>query len=59
MGLYLVLWGKRKDQPGLKSDNEEVVPTANMATMNERVTTSNQEFMTINVTSIKSTDETI
>ncbi|KAK4579076.1 hypothetical protein RGQ29_028947 [Quercus rubra] len=58
VGLYLVLWGKRKDQPGLKSDNEEVVPTANMATMNERVTTSNQEFMAINVTSIKSTDET-
>ncbi|XP_050250392.1 WAT1-related protein At2g39510-like [Quercus robur] len=59
VGLYLVLWGKRKDQPGLKSDNEEVVPTADMATMNERVTTSNQEFMAINVTSIKSTDETI
>ncbi|XP_065625446.1 WAT1-related protein At2g39510-like [Quercus suber] len=40
MGLYMVLWGKSKDQQRSKSDNEEVAPTANMATMNERITTS-------------------
>ena len=58
MGLYMVLWGKSKDQPRSKSDNEEVAPTANMATMNERITTSNQEFMAVNVANIKSTNHT-
>ncbi|XP_075672208.1 WAT1-related protein At2g39510-like [Castanea sativa] len=59
VGLYLVLWGKSKDQLGLKSDNEKIIPTAqNVAAMDERIMTSNQEFMTINVTSIKSTNGT-
>ncbi|KAK7843827.1 wat1-related protein [Quercus suber] len=57
VGLYLVLWGKSKDQLGSKSDNEKILPTAqNVATMDERIMTSNQEFRTINVTSIKSTN---
>nr|XP_023879246.1 WAT1-related protein At2g39510-like [Quercus suber]POF27211.1 wat1-related protein [Quercus suber] len=56
-GIYLVLWGKSQDQLGLKSGGEKVVPTAqNMATMNGRITTSNQEFLAINVTIMKSTD---
>ena len=59
VGLYLVLWGKSKDQLGSKSDNEKIIPTAkNVATIDERIMTSNQEFMTINVTSIKSTNGT-
>ncbi|KAL4621217.1 hypothetical protein ACB092_06G211900 [Castanea dentata] len=59
VGLYLVLWGKSKDQLGSKSDNEKIIPTAqNVATMDERIITSNQEFMTINVTSVKSTNGT-
>ncbi|KAM3698115.1 hypothetical protein ACJW31_06G164100 [Castanea mollissima] len=56
-GIYMVLWGKSQDQPGSKSSGEKIAPTAqNMATTNERITTSNQEFMAINVTSIKSID---
>ncbi|GMY08605.1 WAT1-related protein At2g39510-like [Fagus crenata] len=56
VGLYLVLWGKSKDQTG---DSEKVVPTAqNMATKNERIVASNQELVAIDVTSIKSTDGT-
>uniref|UniRef100_A0A7N2MEY5 WAT1-related protein n=2 Tax=Quercus lobata TaxID=97700 RepID=A0A7N2MEY5_QUELO len=56
-GIYLVLWGKSQDQLGLKSGGEEVVPTAqNMATMNGRITTSNQEFLAINGTIMKSTE---
>ncbi|KAL4621225.1 hypothetical protein ACB092_06G212400 [Castanea dentata] len=58
VGLYLVFWGKSKDQPGSKSNSEEVAPTANMATMYEKITTSNQEFMAVNVTNIKSTNQT-
>ncbi|KAK7837833.1 wat1-related protein [Quercus suber] len=50
VGLYLVLWGKSKDQLGSKSDNEKILPTAqNVATMDERIMTSNQEFRTINL----------
>ncbi|KAK4579079.1 hypothetical protein RGQ29_028950 [Quercus rubra] len=58
VGLYTFLWGKNQDQP-LKSGAEKVVPTAqNTATADERMTTSNQEFMAINMTSTKSTDGT-
>ncbi|KAM4104548.1 hypothetical protein ACJW30_06G166500 [Castanea mollissima] len=58
-GLYMVLWGKRKDQLGSRSDNDRVVPTTqNMATMNERTTTSKQKFVAIDVTSVESTDGT-
>ncbi|KAK7814686.1 hypothetical protein CFP56_002714 [Quercus suber] len=41
------------DQPaGSKTGGEKVIPTAqNMATMNERIMTSNQVVMTINLTS--------
>ena len=60
----MVLWGKSKDQLGSKSfskkkklgsksDNEKIIPTAkNVATIDERIMTSNQEFMTINVTNL-------
>ena len=53
----MFLWGKNQDQ---KSGAERVVvPTAqNTATADERMTTSNQEFMAINMTSTKSTDGT-
>ncbi|KAL4621219.1 hypothetical protein ACB092_06G212100 [Castanea dentata] len=58
VGLYMFLWGKSQDQP-LNSGAEKVVTTAqNMATADERMMTSNQEFMAINVTSAKSTDGT-
>ena len=54
----MFLWGKNQDQP-LKPGAEQVVPTAqNTATGDERMTTSNQEFMAINMTSTKSTDGT-
>ena len=47
VGLYLVLWGKSKDQPG---DSDNVVPTAqNMATMSERIIASNQELVAIDM----------
>ncbi|XP_050250393.1 WAT1-related protein At2g39510-like [Quercus robur] len=56
VGLYMFLWGKNQDR---KSGAERVVPTAqNTATADERMTTSNQEFMAINMTSTKSTDGT-
>ena len=55
----MVLWGKSQDQLGSKSSGEKVVPTSqNMATTNERITTSNQEFMAVNVANIKSTNHT-
>ncbi|XP_050250391.1 WAT1-related protein At2g39510-like isoform X2 [Quercus robur] len=58
VGLYMVLWGKSKDQLGSRSDNDRIVPTKqNMAT-NERTTTSKQNFVAIDVTSIESTDGT-
>ncbi|XP_075667973.1 WAT1-related protein At2g39510-like isoform X1 [Castanea sativa] len=58
VGLCMFLWGKSQDQP-LNSGAEKVVTTAqNMATADERMMTSNQEFMAINVTSAKSTDGT-
>ncbi|XP_023904753.1 WAT1-related protein At2g39510 [Quercus suber] len=56
VGLYLVLWGKSKDQLESTSDSDNVVLTAqNMDTMNERKTTSKQEFLAIDVKSTKST----
>lgn len=55
----MVLWGKSKDQLGSRSDNDRVVPTTqNMATMNERTTTSKQKFVAIDVKSVESTDGT-
>lgn len=58
-GLYMVLWGKSKDQLGSRSDNDRVVPTTqNMATMNERTKTSKQKFVAIDVKSVESTDGT-
>lgn len=59
VGLYLVLWGKSKDQLESTSDSNKVVlTTQNMDTnhtMNERKATSKQEFLAIDVTSTKST----
>ncbi|XP_059458481.1 WAT1-related protein At2g39510-like [Corylus avellana] len=43
VGLYLVLWGKSKEQKLTKSDSDEVLPNAHTTTslMNESITTSN------------------
>ncbi|KAJ9175678.1 hypothetical protein P3X46_014211 [Hevea brasiliensis] len=58
IGLYLVLWGKSKDQSPLTSTNDKVAATASeMDTINESLETSNQEFVAIDVIKVKPTGE--
>ncbi|KAJ9175677.1 hypothetical protein P3X46_014210 [Hevea brasiliensis] len=58
IGLYLVLWGKSKDQSPLTSTNDKVAATtAEMDTINESFETSNQEFVAIDVIKVKPTGE--
>ncbi|KAF2296006.1 hypothetical protein GH714_035642 [Hevea brasiliensis] len=58
IGLYLVLWGKSKDQSLLTSTNDKVAATAaEMDTINESFETSNQEFVAIDVIKVKPTGE--
>ncbi|XP_034918939.1 WAT1-related protein At2g39510-like isoform X1 [Populus alba] len=60
-GLYLVLWGKSKDQPPSDSsdDKAEAIVTQTATEMQERTETVDQEFVAIDITKVRSTDESI
>ncbi|KAF2295996.1 hypothetical protein GH714_035641 [Hevea brasiliensis] len=60
IGLYLVLWGKSKDQSPLTSTNDKVAATASeMDTINESFETSNEECVAIDVTKLRPNDESV
>lgn len=54
IGLYLVIWGKRVDQPA-SSDSTAAANEEQMATLAERMGTSNRVF--VDVSSVVPTDE--
>ncbi|XP_061985347.1 WAT1-related protein At2g39510-like [Populus nigra] len=60
-GLYLVLWGKSKDQPPSDSsdDKAEAIVTQTATEMQERTETGDQEFVAIDITKVRRTDESI
>lgn len=60
-GLYLVLWGKSKDQPPSDSsdDKAEAIVTQTATEMQERTETVDQEFVAIDITKVRRTDESI
>ncbi|KAG6765320.1 hypothetical protein POTOM_029351 [Populus tomentosa] len=60
-GLYLVLWGKSKDQPPSDSSDgkAEAIVTQTATEMQERTETVDQEFVAIDITKVRSTDESI
>jgi len=60
-GLYLVLWGKSKDQPPSDSsdDKAEAIVTQTATEMHERTETGDQEFVAIDITKVRRTDESI
>lgn len=61
-GLYLVLWGKSKDQPPSDSSDgkAEAIVTQTATEMQERTeTTVDQEFVAIDITKVRLTDESI
>ncbi|PNT22844.1 hypothetical protein POPTR_008G051500v4 [Populus trichocarpa] len=62
-GLYLVLWGKSKDQPPSDSsdDKAEAIVTQTATEMQERTDpeTVDQEFVAIDITKVRRTDESI
>ncbi|KAF2318681.1 hypothetical protein GH714_010031 [Hevea brasiliensis] len=53
IGLYLVLWGKRKDQSPLTSSNDKV------ADITSEMDTPNQEYVAIEVTKVRPTQESV
>lgn len=60
-GLYLVLWGKSKDQPPSDSsdDKAEAIVTQTATEMQEKTETVDQEFVAIDITKVRRTDESI
>ncbi|CAK7325636.1 unnamed protein product [Dovyalis caffra] len=58
-GLYLVLWGKSKDEPLSNSSNDEVAGSATQidTKMQERTESLNQEFVAIDLSRVRPTDE--
>lgn len=54
IGLYLVLWGKSKDQPPLKigTNDDKVAANPKMDASNE-LDTTNQEFVAIDLTKVR------
>ncbi|EEF33950.1 WAT1-related protein At2g39510 [Ricinus communis] len=61
IGLYLVLWGKSKDQSPSTSNNDDKVEvtTSEMDTMNERIGASDQDFVAIDLNKVRPTNESI
>ncbi|XVE99519.1 hypothetical protein REPUB_Repub03eG0206000 [Reevesia pubescens] len=61
LGLYLVLWGKNKDQMSSDSDTKKETPSSGetMATNNETAETSNQDFVLLDVTKVTVADESV
>lgn len=60
IGLYLVLWGKSKDQSPLTCSNDKVAATTSqMAIINGSLESSNQESVAIDVTKLKPTHESV
>ncbi|XP_050209194.1 WAT1-related protein At2g39510 [Mercurialis annua] len=62
IGLYMVLWGKNKDQSSSSLNNDEKAAeetTIEMDTINERIEISNQEFVAIDLHKVRPTNESI
>ncbi|KAJ6727101.1 WAT1-RELATED PROTEIN [Salix purpurea] len=59
-GLYLVLWGKSKDQPPSNSSHDkaaEIATKTSTETQEMTVTTGSQEFVAVDITKIRLPDE--
>ncbi|XWS07796.1 hypothetical protein CRYUN_Cryun41cG0021500 [Craigia yunnanensis] len=59
LGLYLVLWGKSKDQLSSDSDTNKAAPSSGepMATTSETAKTSGQDFILLDVSGVAPADE--
>ena len=54
IGLYLVLWGKSKDQPQSKPDGAVARADQQMATINDHTETPDPEFISIDANRVRS-----
>ena len=58
-GLYLVLWGKSKDQPPSNSSHDKAteIATKTATETQEMTVTRSQEFVAVDITKIRRSDE--
>ncbi|XVF23841.1 hypothetical protein REPUB_Repub13aG0074400 [Reevesia pubescens] len=54
IGIYLVLWGKSKNQPQSKPDGTDAQADQHMATINDHIETPDTEFISIDANRVRS-----